>query len=317
MFGNFKKKPKQRVKSELSEAPTLMLDKSFEPDLPQERTKRRESKTVQSEGAEPPEGMPVVMSGMSTHIGTREYQQDSAYVKDYAYKGEDAYAVLCDGMGGMADGGMASATVVEHFVKILDAVPTEEQDIATVLEMGAHDANHLLANIYRNEGKQAGTTLVSVFIRGDTLYWVSVGDSRIYLLRGGEMARLTRDHNYALQLEHMVEKGEISREAAESDPKREALISYIGAPYLELMELSPKGFKLESGDMVLLCSDGLTRSLEDAEILSLLRDVEDVEQRVSDLVLRAVSDISVGHDNTTAVLMRYLGAGEATETLDK
>ncbi len=256
--------------------------------------------------------MPAVDTGMATHIGTRDYQQDAVFVSPPAAGGEDAaLAVLCDGMGGMSDGEAASSEVVSFVANALSDVRPED-DVPARLMRAVLGANDMLLAFNRDNGVEAGTTLCIALILGESLFWAGVGDSRIYLLRGGEMARLTRDHNYAVQLQRMVENGQISQQQADSDPNREALVSYIGAPVLEELDISKAAFALQRGDLVLLCSDGLTKALSDEAILRLLQDNAAPLRQTATLLTASAFDSSPGaKDNTSVILMRYYGASEA------
>ncbi len=238
-----------------------------------------------------------VILALDTHIGTREYQQDALYacvLSNGMYAG-----VLCDGMGGMENGKEASEGVVEFVVNRLE-VMTEETNIPEFLMETAKSANDLVE-------KGSGTTLVCAVIAGNNLYWVSVGDSRIYIIRGEEMEQVTVDHIYELKLMQRVQSGSLSLEAAMSDPQRNSLLSYIGAPHLEYVDVNLNPFKLTQGDIVLLCSDGLTKSLSDQEILKIVRRHGDNLVEASRVLPLSAFDASPnGQDNTSVILMQYI-----------
>ncbi len=239
----------------------------------------------------------------TSHIGTRKYQQDAFYVSAPTNE-QSAYGVLCDGMGGMDSGELASGEIVKHYAQILSDID-ESTEISQHLLKSTHLANDIMHQIFVSQGKEAGTTLVCAYIKGDKLYWVSVGDSRIYLIRNGEIARLTKDHNYALQLQKQVEIGQISQNAADTNPQKEALVSYLGAPTLEMIDLSYSPLLLEKNDVILLCSDGVTKSLNDDSILNILKEPLTLKESVHRLVISAVDAGFNAQDNTTAILMRY------------
>lgn len=248
-----------------------------------------------------------VDTAVASHIGTREYQQDAAYVCEPLAQDGTAFGILCDGMGGMEAGELVSSDVVAFCANRIAALSPEE-DVADFYEQTILDANELVLDRYVREGRESGTTLVSAIMRGGRLHWASVGDSRIYILRGGEIARVTRDHNFALQLQELVEAGRLSQQEADADPRREALVSYIGAPVLEMVDVSRGLFALEKDDLVLLCSDGLTKSLSDERILQLLEPPpHSLEEAARRLTLTAFDETPGGQDNTSVILMRYLG----------
>ena len=113
---------------------------------------------------------------------------------------------------------------------------------------------------------QTGSTLAAAVIKDDELYWVSVGDSRIYLYRRGEMTQLTTDHDYARELAREAALGNISPEEAATHPQRQALTSYLGLPFLSEIDRNEDPIILEPGDRILLCSDGLYKTIPDEEI---------------------------------------------------
>ncbi|MDL2217619.1 protein phosphatase 2C domain-containing protein [Christensenellaceae bacterium OttesenSCG-928-M15] len=259
---------------------------------------------ITQEREEPPvEETIAIKTAMSTHIGTREYQQDALYVSDG--ERELVYGVLCDGMGGMEDGEKASAEVVEYLVNRLEVLDNEV-DIPVFFEQTIREANEKLLSLYGDRPQGPGTTLVTVVIKNGELYWASVGDSRIYIIRDSEIARMTRDHNYALQLEEQVRNGKITAEQARLDPMREALISYIGAPVLDIIDVSRAPFLLQKGDVILLCSDGLYKSLSDERILELLLGHEDdAGEKARTLPLAAFDESTGGQDNTSVIVIQY------------
>lgn len=252
----------------------------------------------------------LVNTAMATHIGTREYQQDAAYVCEPIFEESLAFGILCDGMGGMADGDLASSDVVAYMANRI-AELAENEDIPSFFEGCAAAANKLIFTENQKHGRESGTTLVSVMIRRGGLYWLNVGDSRIYVIRKGEIAQVSRDHNFALELQEMVRAGQITRQQADEDPRRDALISYIGAPVLERMDVNRSAFALQYGDIILLCSDGLTKILTDAEILDVIANCgNDITGAAQALPLEAYDHTNGGMDNTSVILMQYLGVAQ-------
>ena len=266
---------------------------------------------------------PIVNTAMATHIGTREYQQDAAYVCEPVYADSEdsekklAYGILCDGMGGTAEGERASTeTILQVARKIASAKEEDETVLAgqhqnyfpAFLENCAYAANELILNQNEELQQSSGTTLLTVILFDNNLYWLSVGDSRIYIIRGSEIVQTTKDHNYALELQEKVDAGLLSQEEADNDPKKEHLISYIGAPYLERIDVNRSPFQMQHGDIVLLCSDGLVKSLFDDEILEIItRCGSNIFEAARLLPVEAFDRSPGALDNTTVVLMQYLG----------
>lgn len=245
-----------------------------------------------------------IETASSTHIGTREYQQDAIYVSEGT--AEPVFGILCDGMGGMEDGEKASASVLEFMANQIAGL-SEGQNVPAFFQQAIQEANYKLLEEYHGTGAGTGTTFVSVIIQGNHMHWASVGDSRIYIIRGNEIVQMTRDHNYGMELDALVEKGRISRQEAEEHPQREMLISYLGAPQLELVDVSCSALPLQHGDTVLLCSDGLTKSLSNEEILGHIIQANSLHEAAALLPIAAFDAGEGGQDNTSVILLRYYG----------
>lgn len=280
---------------------------TLEPDLPTPVKTRNDEVTVQighTKGY-------FINTALSTHIGTRAYQQDAAYVCEPLYEAGVAFAILCDGMGGMAEGERVSSDVVAFMANRIAALEKDE-DVPAFLERAAADANEMVLAANVQSGQESGTTLITAIVRNGGLYWLNVGDSRIYIVRAGEIARVTRDHNFALELQEMVEAGRITQQQADADPRKDALVSHIGAPVLEIIDVNRGFFQLEYGDMVMLCSDGLTKILPDEQILTVLKaSGSDIAASARALPLTAFDNSGGAMDNTSVILMQYLGFAQS------
>jgi protein phosphatase len=247
-----------------------------------------------------------VVTAADSHVGTRDYQQDSLYVSDTACFAQGAEAktlgIVCDGMGGLKSGSEVSQRVLGYMVQALDDIGTID-DLAKYIRNHIRDLDAEIADEY-GAGK-AGTTMVLALLLGSQLYWASVGDSRIYLLRGGEIAQVTRDHNLRLLLEREVAEGRMPAGEVEEHEQKEALISYIGSGEVELIDIGRNPIKLLSGDIVLLCSDGLTKSLSDDEINAVIAEHYGDIRETSRLLPLIAFDTGGSKDNTSVVLIQY------------
>jgi PPM family protein phosphatase len=238
------------------------------------------------------------------HIGARHYQQDSlglADPEDHAFLAHGGFlAVLCDGMGGMEHGDVASQTAVSA---ILDAyarkLPTES--IPAALERAAREANeHVIAaalDLGLKEG--VGTTLVAAVLHEGYLYFVSVGDSAIYHVRGDDIHMVNRPHVFANLLDQAADRGQISRSEAAQHPERESLTSFIGIHDLHEIDLNTEPWPVAPGETILLASDGLFKTLEPAEILECLGGHPQSWPQA--LVSRTLDRKNPGQDNVTVV----------------
>lgn len=245
-----------------------------------------------------------ISMGASSIIGTRESQQDSLYLQHVQ---ESAIAIVCDGMGGMEGGELASQTAVRMLAE--DFEEELEENIPEFYRKEAVKMDTAVARLSGESGKpmHAGTTIVSIIIIEDKLYWLSVGDSRIYIFRGNEFVQVNQEHNYKMYLDLELQAGRISeQEYQERIAKGDALISYLGIGNLSLMDINPVPFRLQGGDTILLCSDGLYKRLDDTEILEIIKcGLPDVEEAAHELT-RVVMEKTFGsQDNTSVILIQY------------
>lgn len=212
-------------------------------------------------------------------LGQRDRQEDAlqAHFPQGAGLG---YAVLADGMGGHAGGAEASGIVVQAVLEDLAERAGEpllfELDAATILREAALRANDALARAVRArpELRGMGATLVVPLVVGNRLYWISVGDSPLYLVRGDRMVRLNADHSVAGKVDRMAREGLISAEEAEAAEDRECLTSVLlGLPIPEI-DLRETPVALIPGDIVIAASDGIL-FLDEGEIATLVHDLAD------------------------------------------
>lgn len=250
---------------------------------------------------------PKITAGMSSILGTRQYQQDYVY---YYSDSDQVLGIICDGMGGL-DGGeraskIAAETLGRNFAERDPGVPIPE-----FFKNQAEPLNDAVVQLKGLGGKplRAGTTLAAAAVRQGKLYWLSIGDSKIYIIRNEEMSQVTREHNYRLTLMQSLKDGLISREQYQAEEKKnqaEALISYLGISRLNLMDINTSPFELKEGDVVLLCSDGLFKSLNDSQIKALVRDNDmDMNIAADRLCSMALRCTKRGQDNTSVLVMQY------------
>ncbi len=244
------------------------------------------------------------LSAHAQHIGSRRYQQDSF---GFADPGDGDFlahggflAVLCDGMGGMEHGDVASETAVRA---MLDAYArkTPAESIPAALERSAREANQRVIQAALKLGLRegVGTTLVASVTHGQSLYFISVGDSAVYHVHAGEARMLNRPHVFANLLDEASAMGKISSLDAERHPEREALTSYIGIRVLEEIDYNTEAWPLAEGDAILLASDGMFKTLDAGEITLCLTGHPESWPRA--LVERTLARKSPGQDNVTVV----------------
>src|SRR6266850_4823603 len=196
-------------------------------------------------------------TGAGTHVGKVRQRNEDRFL---ASPGTGLWAVA-DGMGGHEDGEYASQTVVEALSAI--EPPATAAELLARCEEQIVEANGRLRDTSRERGGAILGATIAVLLAFDRHYaCVWSGDSRIYVVRGGTIAQLSRDHT---EVQQLLAEGAITAEEAKTWPKSNVVTRAIGvfdAPELELTS-----GKLESGDSFVLCSDGLTQHINDEEIL--------------------------------------------------
>ena len=256
--------------------------------------------------------VPEIIALSYTATGNRKYQQDAVYVsgsrKIAGNRKTRVFAAVCDGMGGMADGGRASSTAIHMFRAGFEKIETEPNiQIPTFFRQGIRSVDAVISQFPKEAGKGSGTTLVAVIAENNRLYWASVGDSRIYILRGRDMIQVTRDHNYMLRLQQMVDNGQMTLQEAQAKKQKEALISFLGIGNVTLMDINEQPFEMQFGDIVLLCSDGITKTLPDDQIRDIIKnDAVSMKEKAKILVEAAVRGNTHSQDNTSVAILQYV-----------
>jgi serine/threonine protein phosphatase PrpC len=217
--------------------------------------------------------------------------------------------VVADGIGGGAGGEQASALAIESVESFVVDVfqwfrqlrgGEEDKVLADFQSALSHANAQVLAEASRNPGLRGmGTTLTLAYSQNDMLFVAHVGDSRCYLHRGDILHRLTRDHTL---VEELVRRGVLPAEQAAGHRWRHVITNAVGGDSTEV-RVDVHKLRLEAGDAVLLCSDGLTEMVSEAELARTLQAEADVEQACRRLVGRANEE--GGRDNITVVLARY------------
>lgn len=203
-------------------------------------------------------------------VGKRDYQED-AVIADFNLGNEFGFAVLSDGMGGHAAGDVASKIVVTEVYSELKIqagnVDIFEKDVVDILRGVAEGANSCIdAQVTENpELRGMGATLVAPVLFGDRLYWISIGDSPLFLFRKGKIRQINEDHSLAPQIDLMVKTGQIDEETARNHPDRNALTSVVMGGRIPLIDCKSSPLVLENDDILIVASDGL-QFLEDPEL---------------------------------------------------
>ena len=235
--------------------------------------------------------------------GSRPRQEDDYGVFELPPELEagDLLLVLADGMGGERGGRRASALAIRAFVETYDMAPGStipkrlEQTLAHVNERMAWEA------ATDPEGLQGmGCTLLAVVLAQEGLYWISVGDSPLWLWRAGRLYRLNQDHAYRSILAQRVHDGEMSADDAAHHPDRNALISAVTGHEMELVDVPHQAHTLDRDDQILLASDGML-TLDEAEIAGVLSNVRSGESPCGRLLAEVAARQRPHQDNVTVL----------------
>lgn len=232
-----------------------------------------------------------------TDVGIRrESNQDYMYTSETAVGNLPNLFLLADGMGGHAAGDYASRFTVEKVAELVGKSTFTEP--VAIIKQAISEANALLlAEADKDVSRQGmGTTLVTATIIDNRMYVSNVGDSRLYVVSDDKMIQVTRDHSL---VEEMVRLGEMDKEDAKVHPDKNIITRAVGV----LPEVSADFFEveLEPGDMILMCSDGLTNMVRDEEIRQIILGQRDIVEKAEKLVETA--NKNGGRDNITVVLI--------------
>ena len=236
-----------------------------------------------------------------TDIGlVRQENQDA-----YGVRGDiNGYTVgvVCDGMGGVRGGNMASNIAVRAFLGTLEEGLVREmdwEDLRLLCARGVDAANAAIRQAAREhpENRGMGTTLVAAVVRESTAVVANVGDSRGYLFHSGEAIRVTRDHSL---VETLVERGDITEEEARIHPKRNYITRALGPE--PAVQCDSYVISLEQGDEILLCTDGLISTVNQQEMEAAVRQQQDGAACLENLI--ELAKRRGAPDNVTAVLLR-------------
>ncbi|HEX5362698.1 MAG TPA: protein phosphatase 2C domain-containing protein [Gallionella sp.] len=236
----------------------------------------------------------------ASHIGNRKYNQDRVA---YAYSSDALLLVLADGMGGHQHGELAATLIIDTFVESFGRhaqprIAAPEQFIAEAMR----HANERIMQVPHDKsaGGFPGSTCVAALIQDGKMYWGHAGDSRLYLLRDGKVFAKTKDHSMVFQ---WMEWGVISAEEARVHPQRNQITNCLGGQS-DLFYMEPgEPVALQSGDLLLLGSDGLWGPFTDDELIKAF-SVSSVGG-LDDLITRALERELGRSDNVTGVAARW------------
>lgn len=243
----------------------------------------------------------LVVSAVSL-LGGRTAQQDAL---DYRLLPNGVFAAaVCDGMGGLNGGEQASKAACSGFFQVCTQKQLNELPDFEAL---ARKLDRKITTLKDVDGRplDGGSTIVAAIINGDRFHWLSVGDSRIGLVRDGTLRWLNRLHNYQLELDEAFRVGELSREEYRAElPRGRALLSYLGCGELNYID-TQQNLPWRPGDRLLLCSDGFSELLSQQELLELLLNLDGRTAELTGALLPYLEAKGTSADNASAIVIQY------------
>ena len=245
--------------------------------------------------------MRVHASGHTDVGQVREANEDAYHV------GDSVFAVA-DGMGGHLAGEVASSTALEPIAELDGHVYSDAAEARAALRSALLDANKAVVTKAADDPQfqGMGTTLTAVMVEGRRAHIAHVGDSRAYLFRDRTFSQLTTDHTL---VQRMIDEGRLTREEASRHPQRSVITRAIGVE--SDVDVDAMSLDLMPGDVMVLCSDGLTGPVGDDAIADMLEAIDspnvDTESRVDDVAARMVdaANAAGGPDNVTVVVLAF------------
>lgn len=256
-------------------------------------------------GAEPPVERQISYQAANLQgLGIRERQEDSFTVAGAVdaemVREKGLLFAVCDGMGGMLDGRLASETAIQSLRQSFQDMD-RSRDLAAQLEQNVYRAS---SEVEAKIGGSGGSTVVIGILYQGSLYYASVGDSFLYLLRDGELLRLNAEQN----LQHQkyleaIREGGMDPAPFQDMPDGAALTAFLGMPGLDEVDCSVRPFPINEGDVLLACSDGVGGVLSREEIVEAL-EMPTAEEMCAALEAKIVSHGRPDQDNYTAIVVK-------------
>ena len=207
--------------------------------------------------------------------------------------------IVCDGMGGAAGGSTASNTACEAFAEyVFERIPEGPESFSEILEAAVSYANHKVYTLSKERRDLAGmgTTLCAILTDNKKIWGVSVGDSRIYMLKSNQLIQISHDHSY---VQVLVDSGAITKEEGRTHPKKNIITRAVGTS----SSVECDSYVTETlADAYLICSDGLTGFVTDEEIRSVFGEYPENPEKIADTLVD-MANTAGGGDNITVLIM--------------
>lgn len=237
-----------------------------------------------------------IVIGHSQGVGGRSYQEDSFNYTVIGEKGSGFLAVVADGMGGLSNGDEISACVVSQMI-LKGRQFSGQESVHTEFARMVSSINDAL----KGNAARSGSTVAAVYCSREGVFWCCVGDSRVYLFRGGRLTMLNEDSDYFNVLLQKVLSGEMSYAQAMLDPQKDALAQYIGRLGAITPDCNRRPLCPGRKDKLLICSDGVYNGLSEDELTSLL--LLPPQSAADEIYKNIMKKNDPKQDNFTAVIL--------------
>ena len=245
----------------------------------------------------------IISSGYTDKGLVRGINEDNWYTNEPSPTSKAFYAIVADGMGGHNAGDVASdlaTTTISEYINSRYSDELSYDDLKTLLIKAVEESNALILSESKKSREKIGmgTTLVVCFVINNRAIVAHVGDSRVYIIRKNNIRKITKDHSLVAEL---VNEGKITEKEALNHPQKNVITRAIGTDPTVDIDISE--FNLKDGDIILLCTDGLSNMLSDSQIKNIVLKSENVIISPKNLV--DCANEKGGSDNITAVTLKY------------
>lgn len=240
--------------------------------------------------------------GKLHNIGSRGSQQDSLGVVEM---GNALFAVVADGMGGLADGDKVSQKIVLTMMQDADQSKAASRDDTFLYQLLSHANREVDRMLGASNQYKSGSTVIAVLAERNCFRWVSVGDSRIYLFRGGSLIQMNKEHIYETELLQQAVNNMVSFREAGTDVQRKRLTSFVGMGDLRHVDGSIHPVAAQPGDKVILMSDGVFNTITEQEIADIISSSKNAREAAENMEYQVLASKNPRQDNFTAVILEF------------
>lgn len=231
----------------------------------------------------------------------RKVNEDAYYISEFD-ENNNGFVIVADGMGGHNGGKTASKTAIDIIagcIKTSDLKNLGGSQIESVLIKSIDDANSAVLGKALCDEKLSGmgTTVVICAVINQKAFIANVGDSRLYLVRNKEISQITKDHSVVQQL---IDMGKITKSEAQHHPNKNLITRAVGSDIKTEADIYL--CDLKKGDIILLCTDGLTNMVDDSMILDCINKNDDINEAVN--ILGKTANNNGGYDNITVIALK-------------